>query len=215
MAPCRDALERSEPRRLRAAEGAFLFMPFGPTMTATGLSPEIGPMKTLKTLAIIGLLAILAAVGGAVYFFGGYYNVAGAHEDPDIVNWALTYVRQASIERHAKDRPPANLNDPATVQAGARAFATRGCPTCHGAPGVEWLKFSEGMRPYPPDLKELANERTPQQLFFVVKNGIKMTGMPGFGLIEAPDEEIWNIVAFVKKLPDVSEADYKAWSAQP
>jgi mono/diheme cytochrome c family protein len=101
------------------------------------------------------------------------------------------------------------------VQAGARAFSERGCATCHGAPGVTWAKFSEGMRPYPPDLKELANERSPQQLFWVIKNGVNMTGMPGFGLIEAPDRELWTIVAFVKKLPSVSEADFKAWSAQP
>ena len=71
------------------------------------------------------------------------------------------------------------------------------------------------MRPYPPDLKEIANARSPQQLFWVIKNGIDMTGMPGFGLIETPDRELWTIVAFVKKLPSVSEADFKAWSAQP
>jgi hypothetical protein len=42
-----------------------------------------------------------------------------------------------------------------------------------------------------------------------------MTGMPSFGLIEVPDQEIWTIVAFVKKLPSVSEADFKAWTAKP
>ena len=98
---------------------------------------------------------------------------------------------------------------------GARAYAARGCPTCHGAPGVGWAKFSEGMRPYPPDLKEVAKAREPQQLFWVIKHGINMTGMPGFALIEVPDQEIWTIAAFVKKLPAVSEGDYKAWSAPP
>ena len=47
----------------------------------------------------------------------------------------------------------------------------------------------------------------------MVKNGIKMTGMPSFGVIEMPDREIWTVVAFLKKLPGVSEADFKAWSA--
>ena len=54
------------------------------------------------------------------------------------------------------------------------------------------------------------NERTPEQLFWVIKNGINMTGMPGFG--EAPDQELWSIVAFLKKLPTVSDEDYKTWS---
>ena len=77
--------------------------------------------------------------------------------------------------------PPANLNDPAQVQAGAREYAEHGCVTCHGGPGAQWAKFSEGLHPDPPDLKEVAKELPPSQLFFVIKNGINMTGMPSFG----------------------------------
>jgi mono/diheme cytochrome c family protein len=168
----------------------------------------------MKFLAAIGALAIIAAIGAAVFFFGGFYNVAGTEPDLKPVAWALEYVRDASISRHAKDAPSVSLEG-GIVQAGARAFATRGCANCHGAPGVAWAKFSEGMRPDPPDLKDVANELTPAQIFFVVKNGINMTGMPGFGLIEVGDPEIWSIVAFVKKLPSVSEADYKTWTEAP
>jgi hypothetical protein len=172
-------------------------------------------MITLKTLALIGLLAILAAIGAAVFFFGGYYSVAGTQDQPASVKWALNYVRQASVARHAKDQPPSALEDPAKVQAGARAFSERGCPTCHGGPGVNWAKFAEGLRPDPPDLKEIAPHRTPRELFWIIKNGIHMTGMPSFGAIEVPDEEIWTIVAFVKKLPDVSDEDFKTWTTRP
>jgi mono/diheme cytochrome c family protein len=168
-----------------------------------------------KFLALIGFLGIVGAIAAAVFFFGGFYSVAGTADEPAIVKWALVHVRTASIARHAKDKPPMSLDDPAIVKAGARAFSVRGCVNCHGAPGASWAKFSEGMRPDPPDLKELANERDPEQLFWVIKNGINMTGMPSFGAIEVPDEEIWSIAAFVKKLPSVSEADYKAWSAPP
>jgi mono/diheme cytochrome c family protein len=166
-------------------------------------------------LALVGLLAILGGVVAAVFFFGGYYSVAGTAGEPDVIKWALVHVRKASIEHHAKDSPPLSLNDPATVQAGARAFSERGCVNCHGGPGVDWAKFSEGLHPDPPDLKELANDRAPKQLFWVIKNGINMTGMPSFGAIEVPDQEIWTIVAFVKKLPSVSNDDYKAWTAPP
>ena len=172
-------------------------------------------MKSLKFLALIGLLGILGGIGAAVLFFGGYYSVAASAPDPAIVDWALKQVRMASVARHAGVTPSVNLDDAAVVQAGARAFSDRGCVTCHGAPGVTWQKFAEGMNPDPPDLKEVGQEREPGQLFWVVKNGIKMTGMPGFGAIGAKDQEIWSIVAFVKKLPNVSEADFKAWSARP
>jgi mono/diheme cytochrome c family protein len=110
---------------------------------------------------------------------------------------------------------PANFNDAANVQAGAREFAEHGCANCHGAPGVNWAKYSEGMQPDPPDLKEVVNDLTPEQLFWVIKNGINMTGMPSFALAGAKDDDIWKIVAFLKKLPSVKEADYKAWTAPP
>jgi mono/diheme cytochrome c family protein len=167
----------------------------------------------MKLLAFIGCLAIVVAVAAAAYFFGGFYSVAGTAEDPAIVKWVLIKVRMASISRHATEATPIPLDDPANIQAGARAFAARGCTTCHGGPGAEWAKFSEGLHPDPPDLKDVVKEREPPELFWAIKNGINMTGMPSFGAIEVPDREIWTIVAFIKKLPTVSEADYKAWTA--
>jgi mono/diheme cytochrome c family protein len=169
----------------------------------------------MRILAGIGALAIIVAVGAAVFFFGGYFSVAASEPDPGIVKWALTKVRAASIDHHARLAAPGNLDDPEIVRAGARAFSERGCTNCHGAPGVNWQKFSEGLNPDPPDLKDIAHERQPAQLFWVVKNGIKMTAMPSFGAIGADDKEIWSIVAFIRKLPNVSEADFKAWTANP
>jgi mono/diheme cytochrome c family protein len=173
-------------------------------------------MKTLKLLALIGLLGILGGIGAAAYYFGGFYSVAGTQEDPAIVKWAMIQVRQASIARHSAEvgAPPPTFVDAATVQAGARAFSERGCVHCHGGPGVEWSKFSEGLHPDPPDLKEKVNDRTPRELFWILKNGINMTGMPTFGgEVGVPDPELWSIVAFLKKLPSVSDADFKTWTA--
>jgi len=83
-------------------------------------------MRTLKFLAFIGVLAILSAIAVGIYFFGGFYNVAGTAADSDLVTWALTQIRTASIARHANDSPPVSLNDPTNVQAGAQAFSARG-----------------------------------------------------------------------------------------
>jgi len=169
----------------------------------------------MRILAAIGVVAIIGAFGAAVFFLGGFYTVAGTAKDPALVEWALVRVRTASIIRHAHDAPPGNFNDAANVQAGAREFAEHGCANCHGAPGVNWAKYSEGMHPDPPDLKDVVNDRTPEQLFWVIKNGINMTGMPSFKLAGATDEDIWLIVAYLKKLPSIAEADYKAWTAPP
>ncbi len=171
-------------------------------------------MKTLRFLALIGLLAVIGGIGAGAFFFGGFFSVAANNPDPNIVNWALVHVREASIARHATDRPPASLDDPALVRAGARAYSESGCINCHGGPGVGPAKFSEGLNP-PPNLKEVVNELLPQELFWVIKNGIKMTGMPSFGADKPPmsDQTIWTIVAFLKKLSTVSDEDFKEWGA--
>jgi mono/diheme cytochrome c family protein len=174
------------------------------------------PMIAFKVLGLIGLLTSLVGIGAAIFFFGGFFDVAANHRDPDIVNWALIQVRKASIARHATDQPPASLEDPALVRAGARAFSQVGCINCHGGPGVKPGKFSEGLNPAP-NLDKVINGLQPKEVFWIIKNGIKMTGMPSFGAEDPPvaDQTIWSIVAFVKKLPSVSDEDFKAWSAAP
>jgi hypothetical protein len=84
-----------------------------------------------KFLAFVGLVAILGAIAAAIFFFGGYYNVAGTATDPEFVKWALSHVRDASIEHHAQDNPPQSLDDPAIVRAGARAFWRSNWPCNH------------------------------------------------------------------------------------
>ena len=74
----------------------------------------------MRILAMIGAFAVIGAVGAAVFFFGGFYSVAGTEEEPAIVHWALVQVRTASIERHAQDQPPATIDNPTTIQDGAR-----------------------------------------------------------------------------------------------
>jgi mono/diheme cytochrome c family protein len=169
----------------------------------------------MRLLALIGALAIIAAIGAAVFFFGGFYSVAATAWEPPPVKWALVQVREASIDRFAAEVTPAMPDDAPSVQAGARAFLARGCANCHGGPGVSWAKFSEGLRPSPPDLKDAVKNAKPAELFWVIKHGINMTGMPSFGAAGVDDKEIWTIVAFLKKLPAIKDADFKAWTAPP
>ena len=170
----------------------------------------------MRILALIGALAIVVAIGAAIFFFGGFYSVAENQDDPAAVAWALAHIRATSVARHAAETPPSSLDDPATVKAGARAYATIGCVNCHGGPpNKDWAKFSEGLKPVPADLKEMAKSRSASELFWAIKNGIKMTGMASFGLAGASDDQIWTIVAFIKALPKMSDEDYKTWTASP
>jgi mono/diheme cytochrome c family protein len=165
----------------------------------------------MRFLSFIGALAIVVGIAAAVFFFGGFYNIAATETDPAIVTWGLVHVREASISRYAKDSPPPGFDSADNVKAGARAYAARGCVSCHGGPGAMWSKFSEGLHPDPPDLKDVAKEIEAREIYWVVRNGINMTGMPAFKANVANDMELWQIAAFVKKLPDIADADYKAW----
>jgi len=167
----------------------------------------------MRLLAFIGLLGIIVAVAAGVYFFGGYYDISANKDDPKLVEWMLIKVREAAIDQRSDIKAPIKLDDPAVIREGARSFSEHGCVHCHGGPGAEWSKFSEGLNPGPPDLKDVAKEDTPGHLFWVIKNGIRMTGMPSFAKAGVAADEIWKIVAFVKKLPDVSDADYKTWTS--
>lgn len=168
----------------------------------------------MRFLAFIGALAIIVAVAAAVFFFGGFYNVAQSADNPAIVNWALASVRGASVVAHATDQAPANLGDPETIKAGAKLYSTVGCVNCHGGPpNANWAKWSEGLKPVPADLKAAAKARTASQLFWAIKSGIKFTAMPSFGTAGTSDQDIWSIVAFVKKSPSVTDDEYKAWTA--
>ncbi len=171
----------------------------------------------MRILAAIGALAIILGVLAGIYFLEGFYNVSAAVDDPAPVKWALIHTRNASIGRHEDedDKTSFALDDQTVIQQGAREFATAGCVHCHGGPGVKWSKFSEGLNPDPPDLKDVANERSATGIFWVIKNGIRMTGMPSFGKAGLTNDQIWHLAAFVKAIPKVSDADYRTWTAAP
>ena len=74
----------------------------------------------MRFLAVIGALAILVAIGAGIFFFGGFYSVAENEDNPAFVDWALATSAAPRSSGHATETPPANLDDPATVKAGAQ-----------------------------------------------------------------------------------------------
>src|SRR4051794_9946309 len=155
----------------------------------------------MRLLALIGFLAIVVGVAALVFFFGGFYSVAATNAEPAPVSWGLVKVRMASVDRNATEQPPSGFDTPEKVQAGAKAYMARGCTNCHGGPGIEWQKFSEGLRPDPPDLKDLVPNRLPRHPLWVVKNGINLTGPPPFGAAGGPDPGLGALRAVPKNPP--------------
>lgn len=111
--------------------------------------------------------------------------------------------RVRSIRAHAVGiAVPPGLDDPTNLVTGTEHFAAH-CAVCHGAPGVPKGDIAIGLYPQPPNLAEAAKHYTPGELFWIIKHGIKMTGMPAWG--DHNDDELWATVAFIRKLPGLTE----------
>jgi mono/diheme cytochrome c family protein len=172
----------------------------GPVMEqrtkAAGLGGVIG---------IIGFLAMAAVVGLLVVYTGGY-NIAATEEHASIVRWAFDTTFRNSIKNRAADlQAPASFT-PDMVAAGATSYKQM-CQHCHAGPGVKRAEWASGMRPRPPHLKEAAAEWEAKEIYWLVKHGAKMTGMPAFGPSH-DDEALWSIAAFVKELPAMTPERY-------
>ena len=114
-----------------------------------------------------------------------------------------------SVKRHAQELNIVvpELGDHALILVGAENYDAM-CATCHTPPGQSISPLAKGLNPIPPDLQKSGEHMSAKELFWVTKNGIRMTGMPAWGLTHS-DEEIWSVVAFMQTLPNLDPEKYK------
>lgn len=162
-------------------------------------------MKTLTTIFLMCIIALFLLVGFA---YSGLYDVSASSSHNGMTSWLLSTTSHASVKRRARSVEVPDLEDESLVLAGINDFDSM-CAGCHGAPGREPEAMGLGLNPPAPDLREEATELTTAELFWVTKNGIKMTGMPAWGATH-DDSSIWPVVAFMKELPDLDGTAYQA-----
>jgi mono/diheme cytochrome c family protein len=154
------------------------------------------------------VIAILVIEGGVIVL--GVYNFAADVPHTQLVVDLIDYARDRSVEERAEDIAVPNLDDPKMIAAGAAHYAEM-CTSCHLAPGMAENEMRPGMYPKPPVLANMEVEDAAER-FWIVKHGLKMSGMPAWGVTHS-DEEIWAIVAFLQKLPSLTPEQYKAMTA--
>ncbi|MCB1606632.1 MAG: cytochrome c [Xanthomonadales bacterium] len=160
-------------------------------------------MKLLKTLTILLVLGLTVA---AAVIWSGVYNVAA--DDP---HWAITsrvleVARQRSIASRATDLDMPDLSDAALIRSGAGNYDAM-CVTCHLSPGAQETELSFGLYPQPPRWGALG-EIDPREAFWVLKHGIKASGMPAWGK-SMDDYYLWGMVAFMQQFPGMNATDYR------
>jgi mono/diheme cytochrome c family protein len=165
-------------------------------------------MKAFTSAVVFLCGLIILAI--AVFIWSGVYNVAADVPHWGVTFWLLDQARERSVEFHSRQITPPALNDRDLVGKGFPAFHD-GCRHCHGAPGQSRNRFAQGLYPNPPPLTldDVQDDLNNAEIFWIVKNGLKMTGMPAFEKIHT-DKQIWAIVAFVRALPNIYPQDYQA-----
>ena len=165
--------------------------------------------RHLPSLSFVAILAVLAALGAAAFIYLGVYNIAADEPHTPAVYAVLQRLRNQSIQAHARGiSPPSDLASAQRVSVGAGLYGEM-CSGCHLGPGVEKSEMSQGLYPQAPELTKAAQRLTPAQQFWIIKHGVKLSAMPAWGKTH-PDPLIWDMVAFVRKLPGMTPEQYKA-----
>jgi mono/diheme cytochrome c family protein len=171
--------------------------------------PDSGDSRT-ATRWLIGTVAagaLLAAIVAVVLVYMGSFDVAADRPHSEPVFWLMNTVRERSVAIRAADiTVPGDLAGAKRVASGAAQYDEM-CSLCHLAPGLKRTEISRGLYPRAPELRR-KSDLTPAEQFWVVKHGLKMTGMPAWGVTHN-DELLWDIVAFLRKLPELTADQYQ------
>jgi mono/diheme cytochrome c family protein len=167
---------------------------------------SIQGIRLMRTLFAAFLVLLIIVV---LWMISGTYNVAAVEPHPNVMEWLLAAVRDRSVAHHSQEITPPSLQDPALVQAGLREYHTM-CFTCHAAPGYETSAIGKGLNPEPPKLEaEQVQARSDAELYWIIQNGLRMTGMPAFGPTH-DEKTLWSLVAFLRQLPETDRQEYAA-----
>lgn len=162
------------------------------------------PHRALGAVLAIGVMVMASAV---LFAWSGAYNVAASTGHFRIVDYFLRFGMENSVRRRS---PAASLpegDDDDRVRLGAGHFHA-GCAYCHGSPGTPISPVAASMLPPPPDLSDKVGLWRDGELFWIVKHGLKYAGMPGFPSLHR-DDEIWAVVAFLRRLPGLDRRGYR------
>ncbi|HEX7038431.1 MAG TPA: c-type cytochrome [Pseudomonadales bacterium] len=160
---------------------------------------------------LFGLLAGGALLGAFVV--AGGYNVSAAAGHLPPVAALLHWTMQNSVSVRAGGAPPADLDGEARIRAGAGHYDLV-CRDCHGAPGAALTALARSLEPPPPHILDAVGHWQAEELFWIVKHGIKMTAMPAWPAQER-DDEVWSMVAFLRRLPELEPEEYRRMTRGP
>lgn len=161
----------------------------------------------MRMLAGAALMLMVMLLVGLAYIYTGMYNVSVSAGHSAFSRWLLDTAMHRSVATRAADINVPPLNDPDMVAQGAHAYDET-CAICHLKPGQSPTPLHQGLMPKPPVFAAQGSHMGTAENFWIIKHGIKMSGMPAWGESHS-DGEIWALVAFVDRLQPLSPEEYR------
>lgn len=168
----------------------------------------------IKILTGAIAVVVLAAIGTALVAHSGVIDVAADQPHNAPLTQFVEWVRERSLVRHSAGIAiPGDLADSERIRRGAGNYAAM-CASCHLSPGVTDSELRKGLNPPPPNLADGTatpnrDAQAPARQFRIIKHGIAATGMPAWGKVGMQDSEVWDLVAFLQRLPTLDAERYR------
>jgi len=174
----------------------------------------VRPWSNLEPIVIGAAIALLALVPVGVVAFvkSGIYDVAASKPHTKLTEWITHETMIHSIRRHAQAIKAPRRSSGAQVRAGFCTYETH-CVACHGAPAIAREQWVSGLEPSPPYLLDATSHWSSAELFWIVKHGIKMTGMPSWR-DSMSDRQVWDVVAFLEAMRQLPPQTYANWRSR-
>ena len=168
--------------------------------------------RLLKSVAFLITLAVVGGVIALAYFVGG--GVSALSQPGTVETFIARSVRDMAIAWHAPDRQNPVPNSDHAVAEGRAHFADH-CASCHDNDGSGDTEMGRGLHPRAPDMRLAATQDlSDHQLFYMIENGIRLTGMPGWSTGTPEGEEAsWRLVHFIRRLPKLTPEEIEEMEA--
>lgn len=163
-------------------------------------------MKRRSPIVVVLVLLALGAVGGLLVVLSGLVPIRASAGHWAITEWFLQLTMRRSVSTQSLAVEELALDDPWLVLKGAGHYES-GCRPCHGSPERQPPEVAQSMLPPPPYLSTRVERWDPEELFYMVKHGIKFTGMPAWPS-QVRDDEVHAMVAFLRAMPELDAEQY-------
>jgi mono/diheme cytochrome c family protein len=163
--------------------------------------------RTLLDIFIVGALAVMALLV-AIFLLLPRLNWSAIRKPGQIEKKLAGYATSNWIRRNADTHPNPLPPTPENLKAGQSDYEEH-CAGCHGLEGDGENRFEADFNPPVPKLTGGTKKWSDGELYFIIANGISMTGMPGFGKNHDP-KEIWGMVLWMRHLAQLSPPEKEA-----